>query len=138
MARFRIKLKGIVKYEDKYLLVKKWYDDRITDPYQWEFLDIDLGYGSNPDEAILEFVSASTNLHIEGSKILYTWNYTVGENEYVGLAYLCNTPDDTVFLSEELNDYAWVSKSELADYIENKNILSDVMKGLERDNESLN
>ena len=39
MNRFGIKLKGIVKKEDKFLILQKWYDDRITEPYQWEFVD---------------------------------------------------------------------------------------------------
>ena len=40
MNRFGIKLKGIVKKEDKFLILQKWYDDRITEPYQWEFVQI--------------------------------------------------------------------------------------------------
>ena len=39
MNRYAIIVKGIVRYEDKYLLVQRWYDDRIEDPYQWEFVD---------------------------------------------------------------------------------------------------
>ena len=50
MNRFGIKIKGIVKKEDKFLILQKWYDDRITEPYQWEFVDGDLEYGVAPNK----------------------------------------------------------------------------------------
>ena len=46
MNKFGIKVKGIVKNNDKFLILRKWYDDRITEPYQWEFVDGDLEYGT--------------------------------------------------------------------------------------------
>ena len=39
MSKFRVLVKGIVQYQDSYLAVERWYDDRIFDPYQWEFID---------------------------------------------------------------------------------------------------
>ena len=39
MDQIVIKVKGIVKHEDKYLVVKQWYDDRILDPYRCQFID---------------------------------------------------------------------------------------------------
>ena len=38
MSKFRVLVKGIVQYQDSYLAVERWYDDRIFDPYQWEFM----------------------------------------------------------------------------------------------------
>ena len=32
-------VKGIIKKENKYLVLKKWMDDRIPDPFVWEFID---------------------------------------------------------------------------------------------------
>ena len=37
--RYRILVKGIVQKDNKFLIVEKWYDDNIVDPYQWEFVD---------------------------------------------------------------------------------------------------
>ena len=39
MAKHRILVKCVVNYGSEYLLLKKWYDDRIDDPFQWEFAD---------------------------------------------------------------------------------------------------
>lgn len=130
MSKFCIKLKGIVRYNDRFLLVKKWYDDRITEPFQWEFVDTQLVNGANPDDTILESINNATGLNVTINRIIYTWTYTVGENEYVGIAYLCDAADDTVFLSEELNSCVWVKKEELSQYIDNRYLLEDVLRGL--------
>ena len=45
MNAYRILVKGIVKKDDRYLIVEKWYDDNIMDPYQWEFLDGEAEFG---------------------------------------------------------------------------------------------
>ena len=39
MGKFRILIKGIVRHNGRYLAVERWYDDRIFEPYQWEFVD---------------------------------------------------------------------------------------------------
>ena len=33
MNAYRILVKGIVKKDDRYLIVEKWYDDNIMDPH---------------------------------------------------------------------------------------------------------
>ena len=45
MSKFRVLVKGIVQYQDSYLAVERWYDDRIFDPYQWEFIDGEMQTG---------------------------------------------------------------------------------------------
>ncbi|MBE5940769.1 MAG: hypothetical protein E7266_10320 [Lachnospiraceae bacterium] len=130
MEKFKLKLKSIVKCKNKYLLMKRWYDDRIGEPYQWEFMDMEMPFGASPDEAIIEYTKASSNLHVDIDKILYTWTYMIGDTQWVGLAYLCETDDNTVLISEEYNDYAWVTKEELADYITYKSLLDDVLSAL--------
>ena len=132
MKDTKITLKGIVRRDGKYLIVKKWYDDRITDPYQWGFIDGYAQIGDSPDEAIEGYINEQTYLDIAEKKILYTWSYQVGDTGYVGLAYLCEADADIVILSEELTEYKWVEKEEFADYIENKYLLNDVLKALDK------
>ena len=57
MNKFGIKVKGIVKNNDKFLILRKWYDDRITEPYQWEFVDGDLEYGTGPDLYVEQLIN---------------------------------------------------------------------------------
>ena len=43
MSKYRILVKGIVKKDNKFLIVERWYDDNIAAPYQWEFIDGEAG-----------------------------------------------------------------------------------------------
>lgn len=128
MEKYKLMLKGIVQYDNKYLLVEKWYDDRIIDPYQWEFIDGKLEFGELPEKGVIRIVEESTGLKVQINKILYTWSFMVGDICNIGISFLLLTTSDQVILSEELNDYRWVSKEEFPNYISNKAILSDVEK----------
>lgn len=126
MEKYKIMVKGIVQYEDKYLIVKKWYDDRIGNPFQWEFIDGKIEFGEIPDKGVVRLIYEDTGLSVQINKILYTWSFMVGDVCNIGISYLCISGSDVVVLSEDLNDYKWVTKSEFNDYIENKAILEDI------------
>lgn len=126
--KYKILVKGIVKCNDKYLIVEKWVDDNIVEPYQWGFCDGELEYGDSPDRAVLQLITEQTNVHAFIGKILYTWTFIVGEVCNLGIAYLCYTESDEVFLNEDLHDFRWVTRDEFADYINNERVLADIEK----------
>lgn len=126
--KYKILVKGIVKCNDKYLIVEKWVDDNIVEPYQWGFCDGELEYGDSPDKAVLQLITEQTNVHAFIGKILYTWTFIVGEVCNLGIAYLCYTESDEVFLNEDLQDFRWVTRDEFADYINNERVLADIEK----------
>lgn len=130
MNAYRILVKGIVEKDGKYLLVEKWYDDNIVDPYQWEFLDGEAEFGESPDAAVVRLVQETTRLTAEVDRILYTWTFMLGSVCCLGLAYLCYTEMDEsdVRLSEELNDSRWVTADEFPEYIANQRMLADLQK----------
>lgn len=128
MNAYRILVKGIVKREDKYLIVEKWYDDNIIDPYQWEFLDGEAEFGESPDAAVIRLLQEQTGLTAVIDRILYTWTFMVGSVCCLGLTYLCYTEmeEDDVQLSEELHDSRWVTAEEFEDFITNQRMLEDL------------
>ena len=128
MKKFGVKVKGIVKHDDKFLLIKKWYDDRIDEPYQWEFLDGELEYGIEPENYVENMIQEETGLASVVDKIAYTWVYELGDSQVLGLAYLCTTASEMVIVSEQGNEYVWAGAEELADYINNNDILADLKK----------
>lgn len=128
MNKYNIMVKGILRYEDKYLVVQKWYDDRIQNPYQWDFIDGKLEFGESPDKEVVRLIQEATGLSADIERILYTWSYMVGDIWNIGISYVCLTPISDVILSEELNDYKWITKEEIADYIENEAIMADIEK----------
>lgn len=126
MESIRVMVKGIVRYEDQFLLVQRWYDDRIADPYQWEFIDGKLEQGEGPDAAVLRLIQENAGLNTVIEKILYTWQFMSGDVNNIGIAYECMASSDEVILSEELPGYRWVTKEELPEYITNQLILDDL------------
>lgn len=134
MEKYRILVKGIVQHDNQFLVVERWYDDRIFDPYQWEFIDGELEFGEVPDKAVLRVIQEKTGLTAAIDGILYTWGFTAGEICTLGIAYLCVSEQDEVMLSEDYRDYKWITKNEISDYITNKAVLEDIDRvGLTRD-----
>lgn len=128
MEKYKIMVKGIVQYEDKYLLVKRWFDDNIGDPYQWEFIDGKLEFGEAPEKGVLRLIYENTGLSVHMTRILYTWSFMVGDICNIGISFLCISTEDDIILSEELNDYKWVAKEDFENYIKNKAVLADIEK----------
>lgn len=130
MDKFGIKIKAVVKNNDKYLVVKRWYDDRIASPYQWEFLDGELSFGESPEAAAERIVREQTQLEVSEGSTLYTWSYVMGDTCFVGICIGFNSTHSDIFISEELQDYAWVSKEELnsPEHPMNARVVQDVLK----------
>lgn len=124
----KLLVKGIVRSNDKFLIVAKWYDDNISDPYQWQFVDGEVEHGESPDAAVIRLIEEQTGIHAEVDKILYTWSFMVGDTHKVGIVYDCIAEQDTIMLSEDLNDAKWIDRDEFEKYIDNKNLLNDLKK----------
>lgn len=126
MDKYSIKVKGIVKVANQYLLLEHWYDDRIEDPYQWEFIDGKIEFGEAPDQAVIRIIKEATGLDAMIDKILYTWSYMLGDECNIGISYLCLAVSDEVQLSEEYTGLKWVTKDEFELYIRNHKLLEDI------------
>lgn len=125
MEKYHILVKGIIKCGEKYLIVKKWYDDRVSEPYQWEFIDGAIEFGEKPENAVTRLVLEQTGLTTTIDRILYTWSFFTGDVFNIGISFLCLASMDEVVLSEELTDFRWISRGEMEDYI-SKKVLTDI------------
>ncbi|MBP1756453.1 MAG: hydrolase [Firmicutes bacterium] len=125
MDKYKILVKGIVQYEDKYLVVRRWFDDRMLEPYQWGFIDGAIDFKEPPDKAVLRCINEQTGLSATMERILYTWTFTTGDIFNIGISYLCRVTFDEVLLSEELTDAHWAAKEELESYIDRR-VLNDI------------
>lgn len=126
MEKYSIKVKGIVKYQDKFLLLEHWYDDRIEEPYQWEFIDGKIEFKEAPDQAVIRIIKEATGMDAMIDHILYTWSYMLGDECNIGISYLCVVARDEVQLSEDYTRSMWVQKEDLKLYIQNKKLLEDI------------
>ena len=124
-----LRVKGIIKRDDKYLLLKRWVDDRIPDPFVWEFVDTEVNHGEAPDEAVLRAIQEMLSIDGKIEKIEYTWSSVLGETHCVGIAYICSIPEEEerhIVLGEEYGEYEWVTRDQFEHYIENQFVLQDL------------
>ena len=126
MGKYRIVVKCIVNYGSDYLLLQKWYDDRIDEPYQWEFPDGEVEFGEASERAAERIVEEATGLTAEAAKPLYTWQYMLGETSNIGICYLLYAHDESVILSENYTESVWVNRFDFDKYITNQMILKDI------------
>ena len=125
-----IRVKGIIKQDDKYLVLQRFVDDRIVDPFVWEFIDGVLDKGESPEQAVLRGIHEAVGVDGEIVRPLYTWSQMIGEVQCVGVTYLCKLSVDegSLMLSEEYNGFEWITEEELPIYIDNPNVLNDMKK----------
>lgn len=124
-----VRVKGIIKKGDKYLLIKRWVDDHIPEPYVWEFIDAEVSHGDSPDDTVLQAIRELLSVEGKIDKIVYTWSNLLGDTHCVGIAYLCSIKEEdetNIVLPEEYGEWVWVSREQFSDYIENQYVLKDL------------
>lgn len=124
-----LRVKGIIKKDDRYLLLKRWVDDRIPDPFVWEFIDAEVNHGEAPDDTVLRAISEQLSVEGKIEKIEYTWSSMLGDTHCVGIAYICSitkADEANIVLSEEFGEWIWVTREEIPNYIENQYVLKDL------------
>lgn len=129
MKNTYVRVKGIIKKGDTYLLIKRWVDDHIPEPFVWEFIDAEVAHGDAPDETLLQAIREQLSVEGKLEKIVYTWSNLLGDTHCVGIAYLCSIKEEdeaNIVLSEDYGEWTWVSREQFADYIENQYVLEDL------------
>lgn len=124
-----LRVKGIIKKDGKYLLLKRWVDDRIPEPFVWEFVDTEVNHGEAPDEAVLRAIHEQLSIDGKIDKIEYTWSSVLGDTHCVGIAYICSIlaeDESNIVLGEDYGEYEWVARDQFEMYIENQFVLRDL------------
>lgn len=124
-----LRVKGIIKKDDRYLLLKRWVDDRIPDPFVWEFIDAEVNHEEAPDDTVLRAINEQLSVEGKIEKIEYTWSSMLGDTHCVGIAYICSiaeADEANIVLSEEFGEWIWVTREEIPEYIENQYVLKDL------------
>ncbi len=128
-----VRVKGIIQKGDKYLVLKKWVDDRIPEPYVWEFVDTIVGHGETPDEAMLRAVREILSVDGVLDRVAYTWSIMLSDTQCIGIAYVCSIPEDEetgIMLDEEYEEMMWITKEQFPEFIDNQFVLNDIMNKL--------
>ncbi len=126
MEKFKNLVKCIIKSGAKYFLVEKWYDDRIVEPYQWEFIDGKIEFAETPVQAAKRLVYEGAGVVPDTITPIYTWGFTVGEICNIGIAFICEVSGEDVSLGDAYCEFQWVEADKISQYITNQSILMDL------------
>ena len=129
MKNTYVRVKGIIKKGDEYLVIRRWVDDHIPTPYVWEFIDAEEQHGEAPDDTVLRAIGEL--LSVEGiiERIEYTWSNLLGDTHCVGIAYLCSirqADGANIVLPEDYGEWKWITREEFPKYIDNTYVLQDL------------
>ena len=104
-------------------------DDRSPVPFIWEFIDAEVAHGEAPDDTVRRAIRELLSIDGKIDEIEYTWSSLLGDTHCVGIAYLCSIKEEdeaNIILTEDYGEWAWVSRDELPNYIENQYVLQDL------------
>lgn len=110
MKQFIISIKGVIKREEHYLLLK-------NEREEWELPGGRLEDQESPEACVIREVKEETGLQISITSILDTWIYEVlpGKEVFI-VTYLCQLDSHTskrLIISEEHQEIGWFSLQEL-------------------------
>ena len=129
MGNTYVRVKGIIKKDDKYLVIKRWVDDKIPEPFVWEFIDTEVNHGETPDDAVLRAIHELLSIDGKIEKIEYTWSNLLADTHCIGIAYICSILEEeehNIVLPEEFGEYKWVTREQIDAYVDNQFVLQDL------------
>jgi|ETN02SMinimDraft_4_1059925.scaffolds.fasta_scaffold121767_2 ADP-ribose pyrophosphatase YjhB (NUDIX family) len=123
MDNVKILLKPIIKKGNKFLILKRSADDKNR-PNCWDFPGGNLEFGENAMEALKREIKEESNLSVKNIKPLQVISEKDKKKNlfWVRIGYTSEYSGGEVKISEEHNDYKWVTKAEFlklesADYL---------------------
>ncbi len=88
-----------------------------------------LDFGELPEDGLAKEIKERTNLEIIVLRPLITWSFIKNNNKQViGITYLCEAKNNTVIISEEHEDFAWVKKEDF----DNINLLPELKEDIKK------
>jgi 8-oxo-dGTP diphosphatase len=120
-------VKGIILNDGKALIIKREDNDEVA-AGTWELPGGKIEFGENLESALIREAKEETGIDIDVERLFYACTFlTSPTRQVVILAYLCNTKEKNVSLSEEHSEFMWASKAQLKEYLTSE-ILSDFDK----------
>ena len=124
-VRFLCAVKAAVFCEGRFLIVQRSAASK-NGAGRWELPGGAMEFGESPAEAIARELREETGLAFTPHGLLSTWTFFLGDSlQVVGTTTLGSCGDRDVQLSDEHEDFAWVTRQSVRDY--------DVFAGLLKD-----
>ncbi|MBR9699521.1 NUDIX hydrolase [Candidatus Woesearchaeota archaeon] len=117
---------GIIRYNNKMLILKKADDDRYF-PGHWSFCSGYLDEFESTEDAVLREAKEETGLDVEletEGKLVQT---EVREGRrFLVMVYLCKASSDNIELCHENSDYRWITKEQIKEFKFVPGVIKDI------------
>ncbi len=117
MAEHIVVVTGIVKFKDKFLILKR--DDQMEmHPEKWSFPGGKVEAGEDLFSALKREIKEETDLDIyEEKKFISDFNFARPSGKStIGFCFLVNAKHNNVKMDQEFVKYAWIKPIELEKY----------------------
>ena len=106
---------GVVKYKDKFLLLKRWPKAR-TYQLKWSFCSGYICEYESSEDAVLREIKEETGLKVRIVKSAKPFYFVHNGIRWVIMGFLCSSNSMKVKLCHENTDYRWASLREIKKY----------------------
>lgn len=117
MDKYPVVVTGLVKYKDKFLIVKRNSNMEMY-PNKWSFPGGKVIPGETLFETLKREIKEETNLDIENRKEFisdFSFQRPFGKST-MGFCFLVNAKHNNVKINEEFTDFTWITQNEINNY----------------------
>jgi len=116
MSQFGVAAKALIFKDEHVLILYKSTLEAANDPDPHKRRDLPGGrltFGESPIEALEREVKEEVNLRIMVVSPVQVWDYVQDNFQLIGIDFLCLWQEGDVQLSEEHDQFEWVSREEI-------------------------
>ena len=103
--------KCFLQYGNKVLILKKNYDGD-----KWHLPGGGVEANETVETACIREIAEETGISVREVKYAGSTNFFYKDKQFIGVRFSAKSPTDTVTLSEEHTDFAWITRSQINDY----------------------
>jgi len=112
---FHVTVKALLYYNNKFLIVKR---SKISQKEYgfWEFPGGRLEFSEDPREGLIREIKEEVSIDATIEFPVSIWDHVKPNDHIVGITFLAKAASDKIVLSDEHDDYKWISKDEFKNY----------------------